>query len=358
MANQVENKILSVAYLNVRGQSGITKIKQLQIESFVKLNHCDIVHLQEAHIEDETFSTCDFICSSYNIIENNSINKYGTASLVKSELCAENIRCDSEGRVIVFDIGEITLVNLYLHSGTDSKAKTGRENYSCEVIPGMLTNCKEVGIAGGDLNCIIDKRDATHYPEAKMSKGFQRLVKLKEWKDSFRTLHPDTIAFSRHYANTRASGATRIDRSYHYGDLKVIEAKYLPLSFSDHFGLVVKYEVPDLLSRSFCPKSRHSFKLRPEVIKDSLFKERLTESMVTWQAVRGFGLDTILWWEKVVKPGIKKLGLQRSKELNKEKQESLNLLLLRQCYHTRKVQQGLSDHLSKLKTVHLLIEQW
>ena len=32
-------------------------------------------------------------------------------------------------------------VNLYLHSGTDSKAKTGRENYSCEVIPGMLTNC-------------------------------------------------------------------------------------------------------------------------------------------------------------------------------------------------------------------------
>ena len=130
MANNLENKILSVAYLNVRGQSGITTIKQLQIESFAKLNQCNNLHLQEAHIEDETFSTCDFICSSYNIIENNSINKYGTASLVKSELCAENIHCNSEGRVIVFNIGEITLVNLYLHSGTDSKAKTGRENYS------------------------------------------------------------------------------------------------------------------------------------------------------------------------------------------------------------------------------------
>ena len=118
---------------------------------------------------------------------------------------------------------------------------------------------------------------------------------------------------------------------------------------------MVKYEVPDLLSRLFCPKSRHSFRLRAEVIKDSLFKERLADSMVTWQSMRGFGLDTILRWEKV---GIKKLGIKRSKEINKEKQESLNLLLLRQCYHTKKVQQGFSEHLSKLKTIHILIEQW
>ena len=96
-----ENNILSVAYLNIRGQSGLNIVKQLQIEAFAKYNHCDIVHLQGAHIEDETFSTCDCICFSYNIIQNNSITKYGTASLVKTELCAEDIRCDSEGRVIV-----------------------------------------------------------------------------------------------------------------------------------------------------------------------------------------------------------------------------------------------------------------
>ena len=150
----------------------------------------------------------------------------------------------------------------------------------------------------------------------------------------------------------------RIDRSYHFGGLKVLEAKYLPLAFSDHFGLVVKYELPDLLSRAFCPKSRHTFRLRAEVIKDSVFHQRLKESMVSWQALRGYGLDTVLWWEKVVKPGIKKLGLQRSKELSKEKREALNLLLLRQCYHTNKIQKGQADHLTALKTVHLLIEQW
>ena len=118
------NDILTIACLNVRGQSGLTTIKQLQIEPFEKTNKCYIIHLQEAHIESETFSTCDFIQSSFNIVDNNGNNKYGTAS--------------------------------------------------------------------GDFNCIVSSMDTTHYPEAKMSPGLKRLIKLKEWKDSFRILHPSS----------------------------------------------------------------------------------------------------------------------------------------------------------------------
>ena len=90
-----------------------------------------------------------------------------------------------------------------------------------------------------NLNCIVDKQDATHYPEAKFSKGLQRLIKVKDWQDSYRSLYPNEITFSRYYENSRASGATRIDRCYHFGDIKVIEAKYLPIAFSDHFGHTV-----------------------------------------------------------------------------------------------------------------------
>ena len=57
----------------------------------------------------------------------------------------------------------------------------------------------------------------------------------------------------------------------------------------------------------------------------------------------------MVWWEMVVKPGIRKRGIKRSKELNMEKRESLNLLLLRQCYLTRKLQLGRTNHLSELK---------
>ena len=83
-----------------------------------------------------------------------------TASLVKSEFSVENIRCDSEGRVIVFDIGELTFSNIYLPSGTDGLARAGRERICSEILPNMFINSKESGCCGGDFNCIIKKKDA------------------------------------------------------------------------------------------------------------------------------------------------------------------------------------------------------
>ena len=354
--------ILTIAYMNIRGQSSLSVVKQLQIEAFAKNNHCDIINLQEAHIESETFSTCDFIQSSYNIIDNNSRNKYGTASLVKSELKIENIKNDLEGRVILFDIGDMTFGNFYLPSGTDARSRSSRENYCCEVIPNLMVNSRDIGCVGGDFNCIVNKIDATHYPEAKMSKGLQRLIKLKNFQDSFRTLHPASKMFSRYYENSRAEGATRIDRNYHFGDLVVKEALYQPLAFSDHFGLVIKIIMPSPTNKILSPKCRFQFKLTSEVIKDSIFKEKLGMAMISWQRVREFdtrnSLGVLQWWELLVKPGIRQLGIQRSKEIRKEKQEQLNLMLLRQRYLKTKLQLGHHNYLGELKLVHLEIEKW
>ena len=96
--------ILTIAYINIRGQTGLPVVKQLQIEDYMKYNKCDILHLQEVYINEDSFSSCDFVNSNFNILPNNGPNKYSTASLVKSELSVENIRYDTEGRVIIFDI--------------------------------------------------------------------------------------------------------------------------------------------------------------------------------------------------------------------------------------------------------------
>ena len=195
-----------------------------------------------------------------------------------------------------------------------------------------------------------------------MSKGLQRLINLKNWQDSYRSLYPSSKTFSRYYENSRAEGATRIDRNYHFGDLEVIAAEYQPLAFSDHFGLITRVSLADPLSKVLSPKSRSAFRLTAEVIKDTLFKERLGAAMISWQRVREFqgkcDLGILQWWDLLVKPGIRKLGIERSKELSKEKKEELNLLLLRQSYLTRKVQLGQHSQLSELKLVHLLIEKW
>ena len=90
---------IRVAFMNIRGQSGLKVDKQ--IEAFMKRNKCDILHLQEVNIDSDSFSTCDFISDNFNIFTNNSSNKYGTASLVRSEFLVENICCDTEGRVLI-----------------------------------------------------------------------------------------------------------------------------------------------------------------------------------------------------------------------------------------------------------------
>ena len=84
------NKI-TVAFINIRGQTGFNSAKQFQIEEFIRHNRIDILHLQESNIEENTFNDCKLITSSFNLIVNNSQNKYGIASLVKNEFQAENV---------------------------------------------------------------------------------------------------------------------------------------------------------------------------------------------------------------------------------------------------------------------------
>ena len=181
------SQILKIAYLNIHGQSKFTEAKQVQIQDFILYNDIDVAHLQETEICEDTFSECSHISSSFNLISNNAANKYGTSSLVKNELSYENVKCDTSGRGIVFDIGDITLGNFYGHSGTDARSRASRENFCAEIVPQLLSNTKNSGCIGGDWNCILDKMDATANPEAKLSNSLKRVVKNFDMVDSFRT---------------------------------------------------------------------------------------------------------------------------------------------------------------------------
>ena len=104
-----------------------------------------------------------------------------------------------------------------------------------------------------------------------MSNCLRRLVKARDWSDSFRHLHPSALKYSRYYENARAEGASRIDRCYHFGSFVVEQAMYVPLTLSYHFAHVGKFLVPDNFSCIMSPKSRPSFRIRAEVITDQVF---------------------------------------------------------------------------------------
>ena len=76
---------------------------------------------------------------------------------------------DTEGRIIKFDIENITLCNVYLPSGNDASTNLKRENYIAETLPALLLNSQNIGLIGGDWNCITEKQDATRNVSSKMS---------------------------------------------------------------------------------------------------------------------------------------------------------------------------------------------
>ena len=118
-----KKRSLSILYLNTYGQTKFTLEKQLQLESLIQLYSCDIVHLQETQIDSSSFEHCTFIKSNYNVLSNNSLSGYGTASLVQNSLQVCNEKFDANGRVFVFDIENTTFCNVYLDASTDSLSR-------------------------------------------------------------------------------------------------------------------------------------------------------------------------------------------------------------------------------------------
>jgi hypothetical protein len=53
------------------------------------------------------------------------------------------------------------------------------------------------------------------------------MIQTFEMKDCYRTLYPSSKTFSHYYhTNHLGEAATRIDRSYSWGNMKVKDAKY------------------------------------------------------------------------------------------------------------------------------------
>ena len=133
---------LKLAYINFKGQTGMVKQKLIQLETLIKAQRLDIINLQEVWVDSKIFLECPLINGNYQILTNNSRNNYGTSTLVSRNLKVDNVKIDSDGRVLIFDLPEfnLTIGNTYLQCGSDSKSKRHRDKTLCETVPELLAN--------------------------------------------------------------------------------------------------------------------------------------------------------------------------------------------------------------------------
>ena len=52
-------------------------------------------------------------------------------------------------------------MNIYGHSGTDNLTRIKGENFFAETVTNMLVDLKRNGCFGGDINMMIDNKDAS-----------------------------------------------------------------------------------------------------------------------------------------------------------------------------------------------------
>ena len=124
-------------------------------------------------------------------------------------------------------------------------------------------------VLGGDWNCITENKECTHFPEQKKSPTLKRLINLHELKDTYRTLHPKGKEYSRYYTiKENLSGATRLDRIYTSKHMTIVNAKYLPNPFSDHFCYITSIKTDNYSQKSHVPRPQPSFKIHPKVVDD------------------------------------------------------------------------------------------
>ena len=317
------------------------------------------MHLQETNITEASFHFCPSINQNYKIIHQNNSSGFGVCSLIHKRLTISNEMAHPEGRLIMFDIGQVSLINLYLPSGQETEAKHARENYISTVIPNYLLNSQKMGIMGGDFNCLDRKEDASHLAENKISQNLQNLTRIKKLKDTFRQMHPSSRSYSHFYnwnsGGTLRQGASRIDRSYAWGGLKILKASYLSTAYSDHFLHLVKINTPtpsQNRNKTFKPY----YKMSKEILEELEFKEIIRNTVMARERSR-FILPLDQWWE-ALKSDIRREAKQYEYVKRKKRKARLTFLMMAQQHLSGKVGQGELHLLAELKKIQMEICEW
>lgn len=316
--------------------------------------------MQESNIDESAFEHNPFITNNFNIISNNSETGYGVSSLIHRRFTATDVLLHPSGRIIAFNIGQLTLSNVYLPSGAESTARNQREDLCGHTIPNMLLSARKKGLIGGDFNCITHPADCTHHPETKMSPNLKKVSSILRWKDTYRLLHPKTTTYS-HFYNRQMTGtgltqgASRLDRSYQWGDLKTVSSEYIGAAFSDHMFHLVKLECSEA-SEAAEEHFKPYFKISPEIARDEEFHERVKQIVQDWQKSKDH-IPLLIYWD-LLKKDIRQAAKQISRERAKENKATLTFLMMAQTHLSKKTSKGDLSLLPKLKSIQLRINNW
>ncbi|MGG6229608.1 exodeoxyribonuclease III [Tenacibaculum sp. SDUM215027] len=225
----------------------------------------DVICIQETKAHKEQLDVTEFEKAGYPYHYWFSAEKKGYSSV--AIFCKEEPKhieygtgiesMDFEGRNLRVDFDEVSVMSMYLPSGTNSARLDYKFNYMDEILAYATELRKEIPnlVICGDYNICHEAIDI-HNPKMKGVSGF--LPEEREWLgkfinsgfiDSFRHLHPEKQEYSwwSYRANARANNkGWRIDYNMVTETLKdkISRAYILPeAKHSDHCPIAVELDL-------------------------------------------------------------------------------------------------------------------
>jgi len=108
-------------------------------------------------LQEVAFHACPIIECRYHLFTNLGPNKNGTAILLRHGLNHLRILLDPDGRLISFDLGSFTFINIYAPSG--KQAKEERNNFLRHTVPAYALTSRLPLVLIGEFNCVDDIQD-------------------------------------------------------------------------------------------------------------------------------------------------------------------------------------------------------
>lgn len=319
-------------------------VKKSLLKDFIWTNDLDIIFLQELAFENFSF------LSTHTAIVNISIDGKGTGILLRNNLLFTDIVLNCNGRISSVCVDSINYINIYAHSGSNQKKE--RDILFNDEILIHLAHGKE-NVIVGDFNCILLPEDMSG-PIKNFCHGLNNLISGLDLKDVEKTMLKSRVNFTFY----RGSSKSRLDRFYaskEFIDL-ISEIKTLPLAFSDHHSVLIKYKIEDSSNNIFI--GRGFWKLNSYFLKDNDIQEQFT-AMFNGLRNRNSFINLSYWWNEVFKTKskyfFKKISFEMNQQTNREK--SFYYQCLNELFQKQREGENICDEMKIVKSKLMEIEQ-
>ena len=227
----------------------------------------DAICIQETKAQPEDLADALFHPAGWHVYFKSAVKKGYSGVAIYSRKKPDAVldtlgapEFDDEGRYLEARFGNLSIVSLYLPSGSSGPERQESKNRFLEFFPAKLAEWAKCGrdvVVCGDWNIAHTKLDLKNWKSNQKNSGF--LPHERAWKDrlygdwgfvdAFRTLHPTEEALGYTWWSNRGNAwannvGWRIDYQVITPSLKArlkTASVYKDSRFSDHAPLIVDY---------------------------------------------------------------------------------------------------------------------